>query len=308
MLDLIDITKVYRGGHRAVDGISLGLRPGVLGLLGPNGAGKSTLMRIAATAARPTSGRVLLDGADASARPRALRRTLGYLPQDFGFYPNLTAREFLSYLAAAKGVGARAARVRIGELLDLVGLGAAADRRLGGYSGGMLRRVGIAQALVNDPRVIILDEPTAGLDPEERARLHALLSDLAAERAVVLSTHIVPDVEDIAAEVAVVAAGRLVLRGRPADLVAGAAGQVWEALVDPVALPSVGARFPVVRSVRDGELVRVRLVAPERPLSDAVPLQAGLEDVYRAAVSGSASASGPAPAAAHRAPSPGAPR
>lgn len=293
MLDLIDITKVYRGGHRAVDGITLGLRPGVLGLLGPNGAGKSTLMRIAASAARPTAGRVLLDGADVSARPRALRRTLGYLPQDFGFYPNLTAREFLSYLAAAKGVGARTARVRIGELLELVGLGAAADRRLGGYSGGMVRRVGIAQALVNDPRVIILDEPTAGLDPEERARLHALLSDLAAERVVVLSTHIVPDVEEVAADVAVVAAGRLVLRGRPADLVADMAGRVWEAVVDPVALPAIGGRFPVVRSVRDGELVRVRLVAPERPLSDAVPLQAGLEDVYRSAVAASAPGAAP---------------
>ncbi|WP_017540760.1 ATP-binding cassette domain-containing protein [Nocardiopsis halophila] len=284
MLDLIDVTKAYRGGHRAVDGITLGLRPGVLGLLGPNGAGKSTLMRIAATAARPTSGRVLLDGADALARPRRLRRTLGYLPQDFGFYPELTGREFLSYLAAAKGVGARTARTRIAELLGLVGLGAAADRRLGGYSGGMLRRIGIAQALVNDPRVIILDEPTVGLDPEERARFHTLLSDLAAERAVVLSTHIVPDAEAVAADVAVVAEGRLVLQGRPADLVAGLEGRVWEAVVDPAAPSALGEWSTVVRSVREGELLRVRVVAPERPLPDAVPLRPGLEDAYRAAL------------------------
>ncbi|WP_262401775.1 ATP-binding cassette domain-containing protein [Actinomadura sp. CNU-125] len=195
MLELIDVTKDYRGGKRAVDGLTLRLGPGLLGLLGPNGAGKSSLMRIAATITRPTSGRVLFEGADAVADPRALRRNLGYLPQDFGVYPNLTAREFLAYLAAAKGLSRRSARARIDELLETVGLTGAAKRALGGYSGGMLRRVGIAQALLADPKVIIVDEPTAGLDPQERARFRALLADLAADRVVMLSTHIVSDIE-----------------------------------------------------------------------------------------------------------------
>ncbi|MEU1900128.1 ABC transporter ATP-binding protein [Nocardiopsis dassonvillei] len=285
MLDLTDVTKVYRGGLRAVDGVTLSLRPGVLGLLGPNGAGKSTLMRIVATAARPTSGRVLFEGTDVTARPRSLRRTLGYLPQDFGFYPNLTAREFLSYLAAAKGVGARTARARIGELLEFVALDGAADRRLGTYSGGMVRRVGIAQALLNDPRVIVMDEPTVGLDPEERARFHSLLSELAADRVVVLSTHIVTDVEAVATDVAVVVGGSLVRHGRPADLAGRMAGRVWETTADPADPAFLEQRHTVVRALRDGDgRVRTRLLSEQRPTSDAVPVTPELEDAYRAAV------------------------
>ncbi|PDP86983.1 ABC transporter ATP-binding protein [Glycomyces fuscus] len=283
MLDLTDVTKVYRGGRRAVDGVTLSLRPGVLGLLGPNGAGKSTLMRIIATAARPTRGRVVFEGADVTARPHTLRRTLGYLPQDFGFYPNLTAREFLSYLAAAKGVGARAARDRIGELLELVALDGAADRRLGTYSGGMVRRVGIAQALLNDPRVIVMDEPTVGLDPEERSRFHSLLSELAADRVVVLSTHIVTDVEAVATDVAMVVGGGLVRRGRPAELSEQLRGRVWETAADPAALASLRQRHTVVRALRDDGLLRVRLLAGRRPAPDAVPVAPELEDAYRAA-------------------------
>lgn len=162
MLELLDVSKVYRGGRRAVDALTLRIDTGVLGLLGPNGAGKSSLMRIAATVTRPTSGRVLFDGVDVVARPDALRRTLGYLPQDFGVHPHLTAREFLAYLAAVKGLSARSARTRIPELLELVNLTGAAKRPLGGYSGGMLRRIGIAQALLADPRVIVVDEPPQG--------------------------------------------------------------------------------------------------------------------------------------------------
>ncbi|WP_150250545.1 ATP-binding cassette domain-containing protein [Nocardiopsis deserti] len=283
MLDLTDITKVHRGGHRAVDGVTLSLRPGVLGLLGPNGAGKSTLMRIIATAARPTRGRVVFEGTDVTARPHPLRRTLGYLPQDFGFYPNLTAREFLSYLAAAKGMGARAARTRIGELLEFVALDGAADRRLGTYSGGMVRRVGIAQALLNDPRVIVMDEPTVGLDPEERARFHSLLSDLATDRVVVLSTHIVTDVEAVATDVAVVVGGSLVRSGRPADLAGRLAGRVWETTADPADLVPLERGHTVVRALRDGGRVRVRLLSEQRPTADAVPVAPELEDAYRAA-------------------------
>ncbi|MFD8378076.1 ATP-binding cassette domain-containing protein [Streptomyces sp. NPDC059679] len=175
MLELIDVSKVYRGGRRAVDHMTLRLGPGLLGLLGPNGAGKSSLMRMAATVTPPTGGRILYDGVDAVARPDVLRQALGYLPQDFGVYPHLTAREFLAYLAAAKGISARAARARIDELLELVNLTEAAGRPLGGYSGGMLRRVGIAQTLLADPRVLVVDEPTAGLDPQERVRFRNLV-------------------------------------------------------------------------------------------------------------------------------------
>jgi ABC-type multidrug transport system ATPase subunit len=207
-----ELTKAY-GVKRAVDRLSLDLGPGVVGLLGPNGAGKSSLMRVLATVTRPTEGVVTWNGRDIVADPEPLRRTLGYLPQDFGIYPHLSAREFLAYLAAAKGLSARPARARIAELLDLVHLADVGRRPLGGFSGGMRRRVGIAQALLNDPRVLILDEPTAGLDPEERSRFRDLLADLGRDRIVILSTHIVSDVEAIAGRVAIVAGGRLLYDG-----------------------------------------------------------------------------------------------
>lgn len=203
-LELLDITKVYKGQKRGVDGVTLRLENGLIGLLGPNGAGKSSLMRIAATVTRPSTGKVLFNGVDVVSRPGVLRRALGYLPQDFGVYPNLSAREFLSYLAAVKGVSSR---TRVDELLELVNLTEAARRPLGKFSGGMLRRVGIAQALLSDPNVVIVDEPTAGLDPEERVRFRTLLSELAADRIVLLSTHIVSDIESVAGDLAVMARG-----------------------------------------------------------------------------------------------------
>ncbi|MEU0803580.1 ATP-binding cassette domain-containing protein [Streptomyces sp. NPDC005970] len=284
MLELIDVSKVYRGGKRAVDHMTLRLGPGLLGLLGPNGAGKSSLMRMAATITRPTAGRVLYDGVDAVARPDVLRRALGYLPQDFGVYPHLTAREFLSYLAAAKGIAARAARARIDELLELVNLTEAAGRPLGGYSGGMLRRVGIAQTLLADPRVIVVDEPTAGLDPQERVRFRNLLSELAADRVVMLSTHIVSDVESVASDIAVVAHGRLRRRGTPEELLGEVAGQVWEALVGPEQAAAAQTRYPVSRAVRTAAGVRLRLLAPEAPYPDAEPVAPDLEDAYLAVI------------------------
>src|SRR6266700_8245926 len=231
MLEFLDVAKVYRGGVRGVDGVTMRLGPGLVGLLGPNGAGKSSLMRIAATVTRPTSGQVLFDGTYIVARPDLLRRHLGYLPQDFGVYPHLSAREFLSYLAAVKGLPARAARRRIGELLELLDLAGVGKRPLGKYSGGMLRRVGIAQALLADPKVLIVDEPTAGLDPEQRVLFRNLLADLAGDRVVLLSTHIVSDVESVASDIAIMAGGRLLLRGRPEDLLRQAEGRVWETTV-----------------------------------------------------------------------------
>ncbi|WP_405412895.1 ABC transporter ATP-binding protein [Streptomyces decoyicus] len=280
MLDLVDITKVYKGGKRAVDDLTMRLEPGMLGLLGPNGAGKSSLMRIASTVTRPTSGKVLFHGEDAVARPNALRRALGYLPQDFGVYPNLTSREFLRYMAAAKGVSARTAKARIDELLELVNLTEAVKRPLGKCSGGMLRRVGIAQVLLADPQVIIVDEPTVGLDPEERVRFRNLLSELAAEKVVMLSTHIVSDVESVASDIAVMAGGRLQRRGTPEDLLRSVAGQVWEVLVDPSSVPAVQAQYTVSRLVRTTEGVRIRLLSKEIPYEGAAQLTPDLEDAY----------------------------
>jgi ABC-type multidrug transport system ATPase subunit len=284
MLELLDITKVYKGQKRAVDGLTLRLQAGLVGLLGPNGAGKSSLLRIAATVTRPTSGQVRFDGQDAVARPEGLRRALGYLPQDFGVYPNLSAVEFLSYLAAVKGLSARSAKGRIDELLELVNLTHAAKRALGGYSGGMLRRVGIAQALLGDPRVIIVDEPTAGLDPEERVRFRNLLSDLAAERVVLLSTHIVGDVESVASRIAVVKGGRIRLDGAPEELVRSVAGHVWEVTVAPEGAAGLQQRLLTTRAVRTPQGVRLRILSLHCPLPDAVAVAPDLEDAYVGAV------------------------
>jgi ABC-2 type transport system ATP-binding protein len=280
LLELVDVAKVYRGGLRGVDGVTMRLGAGLVGLLGPNGAGKSSLMRIAATVTRPTSGQVLFDGADAVARPDLLRRNLGYLPQDFGVYPHLTAREFLSYLAAVKGVPRSVARTRIGELLELVDLTGAGRRPLGKYSGGMLRRVGIAQALLADPRVLIVDEPTAGLDPEQRVMFRNLLADLAGDRVVLLSTHIVADVESVASDIAIMVGGRLLLRGTPQDLLRHAEGRVWEMTVPPGALAGIRERHRISAMVRTEAGVRVRLLSPEPPAAGAVPVPPGLEDAY----------------------------
>ncbi|GAA3449916.1 ABC transporter ATP-binding protein [Dactylosporangium matsuzakiense] len=284
MLELLDITKVYKGHKRAVDGLTLRLTPGLIGLLGPNGAGKSSLLRIAATVTRPTTGTVRFDGADAVARPDPLRRALGYLPQDFGVYPHLNAVEFLTYLAAVKGLSARTSRTQIDELLELVNLTSAGRRALGGYSGGMLRRIGIAQALLGDPRVIIVDEPTAGLDPEERVRFRNLLSSLAATRVVLLSTHIVSDVESVAARVAVLQAGRLRLDGPPEEVVRSVAGHVWEATVPVAAAADLQQRLLTTRAVRSSAGVRLRMLSPTRPLPDAEPVAPDLEDAYVGAV------------------------
>ncbi|MGN9912830.1 ABC transporter ATP-binding protein [Phytohabitans sp. LJ34] len=280
MFELVDVTKVYKGQKRAVDGVTMRFGTGVVGLLGPNGAGKSSLMRIAATVTRPTGGRVLFEGTDVVARPDVLRRHLGYLPQDFGVYPNLTAREFLGYLAAVKGLSARSARVRVDELLRLVGLTEAAKRPLGKYSGGMLRRVGIAQTLLADPRVLVVDEPTAGLDPQERVRFRNLLSELAADRLVLLSTHIVSDVESVADDIAIVARGRLLRRGTPEQLLQAVAGHVWETVVAPETVPAVQARHTVSRMVRVDGGVRLRLLSTTRPDPDATPVAPDLEDAY----------------------------
>ena len=270
----------YPNGHDAVAGIDLQMGPGILGLLGPNGAGKSTLMRILATLVKPTGGRVLWNGEDIARRPDALRIGLGYLPQDFGVYDALSAREFLAYLAAVKGLPSKTARGRVDECLGLVGLAEEADRRLGGFSGGMRQRVGIAQALLNDPRLLVFDEPTVGLDPEERLRFRHLIADLAANRLVILSTHIVSDVEASATALAVMAKGRLLFNGAIEPLIAEADGHVWEWLVPESRVAEARANFIISSSLRRPDGMRLRIVGARVPSDDAQACTPDLEDAY----------------------------
>jgi ABC-type multidrug transport system ATPase subunit len=269
---------------QALKDFNLKLTPGILGLLGPNGAGKSTLMRMLATITQPTEGTILWNGQDVVKDPEALRSVLGYLPQDFGVYPNLSAQEFLEYMAAIKGMSGAKARRKISDLLDLVNLRDAARRPLGGYSGGMRQRVGIAQALLNDPQLLIVDEPTVGLDPEERVRFRNLLSDLGGERIVILSTHIVSDVESTATDIAIIHKGRLKARARPEQLLQHLEGCVWEWMTSSQELPALKQQFLVSGTIRRMEGIEVRAVSQARPCPDAQPVTPTLEDVYLAMV------------------------
>ena len=209
---------------------------------------------------------------------------LGYLPQDFGVYPNLSAQEFLEYMAAIKGMSGKKARQKISELLDLVNLREAARRPLGGYSGGMRQRVGIAQALLNDPQLLIVDEPTVGLDPEERVRFRNLLSDLAGERIIILSTHIVSDVEATATDIAIIHKGQLKARALPEQLLKQMEGSVWEWMTTSQELPTLKQQFLVSGTIRRMDGVEVRAVSEERPSPDALPATPNLEDVYLSTV------------------------
>ena len=286
------VGKQYTRAVWGLSDLSLQLGAGVLGLLGPNGAGKSTLMRILATITQPTTGRVVWNGTDIARAPDSLRAVLGYLPQDFGVYPHLNAVEFLEYLAALKGLDGRTARRRIDELLQLVNLTEVRRRPLGGFSGGMRQRVGIAQALLNDPRLLIVDEPTAGLDPEERARFRNLLSDLSSERIIILSTHIVSDVEATATAIALMSQGRLLRHAAPEILLQELQGQVWEWVVPSADLPGLQQRYRFSSQVRRGDGVHVRAVADARPNLAAQSVEPSLEDVYLHAIAGGQPANG----------------
>lgn len=278
-LEIEDVSKQYRRGVLALRGFSLELKPGVLGLLGPNGAGKTTLMSILATITKASKGRVVWDGTDIARKPDALRSVLGYLPQDFGVYPNLNAVEFLEYLAAVKGLDAVTSKRRIDELLVLVNLTDARKRPLGGFSGGMKQRVGIAQALLNDPQLLIVDEPTAGLDPEERVRFRNLLSELSGERIVILSTHIVSDVEATATDIALIEKGSLVAHATPEALLLMVEGRVWEWVVASAELNAAKQRFLVSSTTRRSDGVHVRVLGDEPP-PGAQPVAPTLEDAY----------------------------
>ena len=279
-LTVESLGKQFPGRGWALRDLSLELTPGMVGLLGPNGAGKSTLMRMLATIAKPSAGRVLWDGVDLARQPDVLRSVLGYLPQDFGVYPQLSPVEFLDYIAAAKGLESRAARRRIDELLELVNLTEARHRALGGFSGGMRQRVGIAQALLNDPQLLIVDEPTAGLDPEERVRFRNLLTELAGERIVLLSTHIVSDVEAVASRIVLLAGGTLQADGSPEQLLELVRDKVWELAVGSADLERAKQVWQVSGTMRRGDAVQLRVVSESAPRADAKRLDPTLEDAY----------------------------
>ncbi len=279
-LAIENVGKLYRGKVWGLKEFSMTLGPGILGLVGPNGAGKSTLMRILATITKPTEGTATWNGVDVVRSPDGLRAILGYLPQDFGVYPNLNAVEFLEYMAAIKGLDGRAARQRIDELLQVFNLVDARQRPLGGYSGGMKQRVGIAQALLNDPQLLIVDEPTAGLDPEERVRFRNLLSDLSGERIVILSTHIVSDVEASATQIALIRQGRLIRCETPEALLRGVEGKVWEWTVPSVELTALRERHLISGTIRHSDGVQVRAVADAMPAPGVQAVPPRLEDAY----------------------------
>jgi ABC-2 type transport system ATP-binding protein len=286
---LIDnLGKQYRRDFWGLKDFCLEIGPGILGLLGPNGAGKSTFMRMLATITRPSEGTITWNGVDIVKSPDMLRAVLGYLPQDFGVYPNLNAVEFLEYMAAIKGLSAGAAKKRIEELLQVVNLVDAAKRPLGGYSGGMKQRVGIAQALLNDPQLLIVDEPTVGLDPEERVRFRNLLSDLSGDRIVLLSTHIVSDVEATATQIALVNQGRLLKQTAPENLLRELDGKVWEWTVASDELVGLKQKHILSGTVRRSDGVDVRVVSAQQPEDRAHNVNPNLEDAYLYFVGGRA--------------------
>lgn len=279
-ITLEQVTKTYRGGVQALRAVDLTIPPGLFGLLGPNGAGKTTLMRILAGILRPTSGQAHVGTHDITTERgrQAVKRTLGYLPQELGVYPDLSGREFLDYIAILKGLDDRAQRhQRVAELLDVVGLNDVAGRKLKTYSGGMKRRIGIAQALLNDPQLLIVDEPTAGLDPEERIRFRNLLADLGGNRTVLLSTHIVEDIAQTCQRLAVMTAGTVIFQGSIADLVEAARGRVWTVTTTG---PKPMGDVMVIGTVHQGNAVNYRVLSAQPPQPNALPAEPGLEEGY----------------------------
>ena len=279
MLELRHVVKTFGSTVTAVSDVSLTLERGVIGLIGHNGAGKTTLMQMIATLTRPTSGHIHFDGVDIVKRPEDIRRRLGFLPQDFGVYANLSALEFLQYFAALKGVRDPA---RIRQVLERVNLHDQAHRPAAGFSGGMRRRLGIAQALLNDPDILIVDEPTAGLDPEERLRFRHLLAEIGFRKLVILSTHIVSDVESIASQLAILRAGRLVAYETPEAILQNARGQVWSARIEAAHYEALRSRVHVLQAQPQGELVSLRMAHRESPCPGAVVVEPSLEEALMA--------------------------
>jgi ABC-2 type transport system ATP-binding protein len=282
MLEIRNLVKIYPGPVTALGGVDLDIPSGMFGLLGPNGAGKSTFMRILAGLLEPTSGTVMLDGHDTIADPQWLRARLGYLPQEFGFYPHLSGEKMLMHLLRLKGVDSPGGLKQLcKDLLDRVNLSFAAKRAVKSYSGGMRQRLGIAQAIAGDPKLVIVDEPTAGLDPEERLRFYHLLAELAQDRTVILSTHIVEDVAVLCPEFAVIRSGRLVARTTPRAAREAIQGAIYEGTISPADLPALRKERAVTQALLVEGRNRVRIYAPDRDAPAGFePVQPSLEDAY----------------------------
>lgn len=288
MLSIKNLVHVYANGTRALDDVSLTVPTGMFGLLGPNGAGKSTLMRSIATLQTPTSGSIDFDGIDVIKDPEKLRRTLGYLPQDFGVYPRVSAYDMLDHMAVLKGIASGKDRKEtVQTLLQQTNLWSVRNKAIAGFSGGMRQRFGIAQALIGNPKLIIVDEPTAGLDPEERNRFLNLLAEIADNVVIILSTHIVEDVADLCPRMAVLAGGKIQLEGAPAQLMDQLNGRVWKKTIDKEALEDHRARYEVISTRLFAGQTVIHVLADRRPGDGFEPVQGGLEDVYFSTLSAS---------------------
>ena len=273
------LSKRY-GLHWALRELSLRCEPGMLGLVGPNGAGKTTLMRMIATLLEPTEGTIRWNGQDIRTHGQTLRQVLGYLPQDFGIYPEFTGRQFLCYLAAMKGLPSSLVHRRVDEVVEIVNLEQEADRKLPTYSGGMKQRIGIAQALLNDPELLIVDEPTAGLDPAERVRFRTLLASLTSNRIIILSTHIISDVEAVANRLMILQGGRVLTDTTPESLLAHTAGHVWSVTTDQATALQLQATYQVSTMINQMNGITLRIVSATRPHETAVVIDPSLEEAY----------------------------
>ncbi|WP_068619776.1 ABC transporter ATP-binding protein [Paenibacillus tuaregi] len=278
-LELNKLTKRF-SAKTAVEDMNITINSGVYGLLGANGAGKTTLMRMICGVLAPSSGSITLNGADIAEMGEQYRDLLGYLPQNFGYYPDFTAEEFLLYVAALKGIPPRNAKLKANDLLQTVALSDVARKKIRTFSGGMKQRLGIAQSMLNDPRIVVLDEPTAGLDPKERVRFRNLISDLAKDKIIILSTHIVSDVEYIADQILVMKKGRLLMTGTVEELTSSMENCVWNCLVPAREADSWNDKYCISNLKHEGNHLELRIVSKERPLPDAVPVAPTLEDLY----------------------------
>ena len=281
-LEIDRLTKQYKN-KIAVDRVSIKLKPGVYGLLGANGAGKTTLMRMICDIQNPTSGQIKYNGTDIKKLGEDYRQVLGYLPQDFGYYPDFTAYDFLMYIAALKGLSKEKAEMKVNELLQIVNLENEKKQKVKTFSGGMKQRLGIAQAMLNNPKILILDEPTAGLDPKERVKFRNLISSFSQDKIVILSTHIVSDIEFIADEIIVMKAGKMILTGTPEELLQDLRGSVWKCVAyDKKEVEMLNHKYCIINIHQENNTTELRIVSRQKPTVNAVNIEPNLEDLYLA--------------------------
>jgi len=278
-LQFINVTRNY-GGKIAVNRVNYTLKPGLYGLLGANGAGKTTLIRLICNVLKVSSGEILLDDKHTSSLGEQYRELLGYLPQDFGYYPDFTAQEFMYYMASLKGLKITYARKRTKELLELLNLSDVAKRKIRTFSGGMRQRLGIAQTMLNNPKILVLDEPTAGLDPKERMKFRRLIAGLAKDRIIILSTHIVSDIEDIADEILMMKDGEFILTGTADEISRKMEGKVWKIILPEEDLEEVEKKFSVANAHQHDGIIELRVISDTKPNVDAESIKPRLEDIY----------------------------